>query len=487
MRCDTGRRAGRGLLRLREGRIVTPSPPTTGGSGNVAESARAVLVTRRDGTTVHVSDGFCRLMGLSRDEMVGRSASAFGLADRTRERWVLERLPAPGQAYRYVREIGTAHGPLLASIEHAMTLGEEELIVATMAPATTPETTSDADVLSLVLDRAPVGVVVYDSDLRIVRVNTRVERMGRITPSHIGMRLDDVFPDVAPGVVNATRKVFATGEQIVNMEATGGDGVNTYLLSLFPIAGAAGHVEWVGCVFSDVTDRVLAERALADSERRRREILITMLQAEENERSRIATELHDDTVQVMTAALLSMDRVALVARKAGDMKLESAVMHTRATLEEATDRTRRLMFELRPAILHENGLRAALRVLADQTARATNATARVRCEPARYDPSIEELVYRTIQEALANIRKHASPERISVTVTEDAGALRGVIRDDGLGFDVAAARTRPDAAFHLGIDALVERVRAAGGDASITSRLGKGTRVWFSIPLGGPE
>ena len=122
------------------------------------------------------------------------------------------------------------------------------------------------------------------------------------------------------------------------------------------------------------------------------------------------------------------------------MKLESAVMHTRATLEEATDRTRRLMFELRPAILHENGLRAALRVLADQTARATNATARVRCDPARYDPSIEELVYRTIQEALANIRKHAAAERISVTVAEDAGALRGVIRDDGRGFDVAAAR-----------------------------------------------
>jgi PAS domain S-box-containing protein len=463
------------------------TPPTTGGSGNVAESARAVLVTRRDGTTVHVSDGFCRLIGLSRDEMVGRSASAFGLADRTRERWVLERLPAPGQAYRYVREIGTAHGPLLASIElHAMTLGEEDIIVATMAPAPTPETASDADVLSLVLDRAPVGVVVYDSDLRIVRVNTRVEQMGRITPAHIGMRLDEVFPDVAPGVVDAIRKVFATGEQIVNMEATGGDGVNTYLLSLFPIAGANGSARWVGCVFSDVTDRVLAEQALADSERRRREILITMLQAEENERSRIATELHDDTVQVMTAALLSMDRVALVARKAGDMKLESAVMHTRATLEEATDRTRRLMFELRPAILHENGLRAALRVLADQTARATNATARVRCEPARYDPSIEELVYRTIQEALANIRKHAAAERISVTVTEDAGALRGVVRDDGRGFDVVAARSRPDAAFHLGIAALVERVRAAGGDASITSRLGRGTRVWFSIPLGGP-
>ena len=72
----------------------------------------------------------------------------------------------------------------------------------------------------------------------------------------------------------------------------------------------------VGCMFMDVTDRVTAEQALAESERRRREILGSMLQAEEVERSRIATELHDDTVQVMAAALLALDRVSLVARGA---------------------------------------------------------------------------------------------------------------------------------------------------------------------------
>ena len=208
------------------------------------------------------------------------------------------------------------------------------------------------------LDRAPVGVVVYDSDLRIVRVNTRVEQMGRITPSHIGMPLDEVFPDVAPVVVNAIRKVFATGEQIVNMEATGGDGVNTYLLKPVSIRGRGRASS--GSVASSRRDRQSAGRAgLADSERRRREILITMLQAERTS----AADRHgaprrhgagdDGGCSRWTA-------VALVARKAGDMKLESAVMH-RATLEEATDRTRRLMFELRPAILHENGLRARRR------------------------------------------------------------------------------------------------------------------------------
>jgi signal transduction histidine kinase len=314
-------------------------------------------------------------------------------------------------------------------------------------------------------------------------VNTRAEAMGRITPAHIGMRLDEAFPDVNPAVVSAIREVFTTGEQVVNMESLGADGVSTYLMNLFPITSRDGRVEWVGCIFSDVSDRVSAERALSESERRRREILTSMLQAEENERSRIATELHDDTVQVMTAALLSMDRLALVARKAGNAKLESAVMHTRAILAEATDRTRRVMFELRPAILHEHGLLAALRVLTDQTARTAGADARLRCEPARYDHALEELVYRTVQEALSNIRKYASPGRISVTVTEDSGALRGVVADDGRGFDVAAVRARSDASLHLGLPSLVERVRAAGGDASITSHPGKGTRVSFSIPL----
>lgn len=113
--------------------------------------------------------------------------------------------------------------------------------------------------------------------------------------------------------------------------------------------------------------------ALHQSERRQREILAGILQAEEAERSRIATSLHDDTVQVMTASLIALDRLALVARESGEQRIESAVMFARATLEEATDRTRRLMFELRPAILHERGLRAAIAILTEQMARETGA------------------------------------------------------------------------------------------------------------------
>jgi signal transduction histidine kinase len=196
----------------------------------------------------------------------------------------------------------------------------------------------------------------------------------------------------------------------------------------------------------DVTDRVAAERALAESERRRREILGSMLQAEEVERSRIATELHDDTVQVMAAALLALDRVSLVAARHNAGELGSVVSMARATLEEATNRARRLMFELRPAILHEQGLFRALHVLVSQIAREVDAEGDVTGAAKRYDLAVEELMYRCAQEALANVRKHAEPRTIAVTLVDRDEMLEIDVRDDGCGFDVEAVRSRPEAA-----------------------------------------
>jgi signal transduction histidine kinase len=258
-------------------------------------------------------------------------------------------------------------------------------------------------------------------------------------------------------------------------------------MSMFAVRDAADRVENVGCMFMDVSDRVAAERALAESEQRRREILGHMLQAEEVERSRIATELHDDTVQVMAAGLLALDRVALVASRTASDDLANAVSVARATLEEATDRTRRLMFELRPAILHDQGLLRALHVLVGQVAREVGATGDVTGTPDRYDVAVEELVYRSAQEALANVRKHASARRIVVRVAEEGNLLRLEVSDDGCGFDMDAIRSRPDAALHFGLDTMIERLHAAGGEASIESEPGRGTTVRLAVPVGAPQ
>jgi anti-sigma regulatory factor (Ser/Thr protein kinase) len=227
-----------------------------------------------------------------------------------------------------------------------------------------------------------------------------------------------------------------------------------------------GDVAQVGCTFADVSERVQAERALVESEERRQS-LVSMPEAEEAERSRIATEL-------------PMDRVAIAARKTGQEAIEAAVTLARATLEEATDRARRLMFELRPAILYERGLSPALGMLVDQTARETGAVAEVRAHVGRHDRAVEELVYRTVQEALSNIRKHAHPTRIRVVVDDEGQRLAGEVADDGLGFDVERAKARPRAALHLGLDSIAERLLAVGGDVEVGSSPGSGTRLRFT-------
>jgi PAS domain S-box-containing protein len=258
-------------------------------------------------------------------------------------------------------------------------------------------------------------------------------------------------------------------------------------LTVAPVRDPAGHVVGVVEVGRDITAHRARERrtarALRESERRSREVVASMVHAEAIERSRIATELHDDTVQVMTASLMAMDRVALVASRTVSGQLESAVSMARATLEEATERTRRLMFELRPAVLLRDGLVAAVRVLAEQIGRETGARVHVRGSAGRYDSTLEELVYRSVQEALSNVRKHARAESISVAVVERRGTIRAEVCDDGLGFDVVDARSRPQAALHIGLDSMSDRIRAVGGTVTIESSPGAGTCVRLAVPV----
>lgn len=453
---------------------------------SLSETEQAIAVARvSDAAFVDVSDGFCALVGRRRDELLGRTAAELGISHRDRLDWLISRFPERGRSHHQQRVFETPRGRVLADMDiHGIEIGGERLIVSVIT-AVSDAASPHETVLGAILEATPLGVVLYDRDIRIVRVNRAVERIGRVRPEHIGMRLVDAVPDADPDVLAAIAGVFQTGEPVVAMEVAGRDD-DSYLMTMFPVTRGSADVEMVGCMFMDVTDRVAAEQALAESERRRREILGSMLQAEEVERSRIATELHDDTVQVMAAALLALDRVSLVASRSGADDLASAVSMARATLEEATERARRLMFELRPAILHDQGLFRALHVLVAQIAREVGAEGTVAGISRRYDLAVEELVYRCAQEALANVRKHARPRTIVVNFADDDAVLRIDVRDDGCGFDVESVRSRPDAALHFGLDTMIERIRAAGGEAVIDSEVGSGTTVSFTVPLPAP-
>jgi signal transduction histidine kinase len=217
------------------------------------------------------------------------------------------------------------------------------------------------------------------------------------------------------------------------------------------------------------------QRALEVSEKRRRSLLGSMLRAEEAERQRIAVELHDDTVQVMVAALVGMDACqATIDRDDPGGALES-MARARATLSEAVDRVRRMSFELRPPLLDAQGLGPAVADLVDEVAAECNLERRLEVSLRRYSPEIEILTYRTVRELMANVRRHARAQTVELE-----------LREDGVGFDaggIERATGRRGMRLHLGLAATIERVRVAGGTFTIESTPGGGTSVRFTVPI----
>ncbi len=232
--------------------------------------------------------------------------------------------------------------------------------------------------------------------------------------------------------------------------------------------------------YRDVTAEREQEQRLRDVEQRRAALLEEIINMEARQRSRIAEELHDDTIQVMTAALMDLDRIERHLRTDDTKAARGAIASAREALRKATERTRRLTFELRPQLLEAAGLGPAVRDLAKALHRDTGVDVKVRTRIGRYPVDIETLVYRTIRELLMNVRKHARAENVWVSIVERRGVLHVRIRDDGRGFRMKAHR-RPST--HIGIETAGERVRAMTGTFDVASVVGEGTTVAFQLPL----
>jgi PAS domain S-box-containing protein len=253
------------------------------------------------------------------------------------------------------------------------------------------------------------------------------------------------------------------------------------------VAGAATNllddpaVRGIVLNYRDVTQERDMSRRLRDAEHRRQALLESMVRAEDEARGRIAAELHDDTIQAMTASLLELDRTDRHLRQDDIAAAREAIAGARRTLAEATERTRRLTFELRPQLLEAAGLSAAVRDLAAGLARDTGAEVSVRTRARRYPGEVETLVYRTVREALINVRRHARAKHVVIRIGERRGGLHGRVADDGRGFRASRPPARRE--MHIGLETARERLRAAGGSLDVTSAPGQGTTIEFHIPL----
>ena len=222
--------------------------------------------------------------------------------------------------------------------------------------------------------------------------------------------------------------------------------------------------------------------AMLEAQERQRAELAALssrtLDAQEEERRRIARELHDETAQELTALLVRI-------RLAADGSREPATRERLAELRAATARTldgvRRLARELRPSILDDLGLAEAIRAYAQEVLRRS-VTVEVRASglTGRLEPMRELVAYRVIQEALSNVAKHADASRVEVAIEHTPAALVATIADNGRGF-----RPRDGIAptgQGLGLLGMRERLALVGGALTIEARPGAGTTIRATLP-----
>ncbi len=338
------------------------------------------------------------------------------------------------------------------------------------------------------LEFAPDGMVGVDASGAIVVVNHQAALMFGYEPVElIGSPVERLVPERFRRAHRNHRSGYSKDPQTRPMGAgpplfgLRKDGTEFPAeISLSSIRTGAGVLTMTA--IRDITDRLLPG-ARAQAELHRRAIVGAMLAAEEAERSRIATALHDDTVQVLAAALVVLDRVAQMVERYGDADVDALIRNARCVVNEANERTRRLTFELSPAVLHERGIAGAISAIVEQAGSEIGAEVSVTAPDERFDWSLEEVVYRTVREAVANIRKHSHAHRITVIVERRRDRLAGIVADDGRGFDVAAATDPSSQHLHMGMHSMIERVRMAGGTIHIDSCRTDGTRIAFEVPV----
>ena len=220
-------------------------------------------------------------------------------------------------------------------------------------------------------------------------------------------------------------------------------------------------------------------RQLRELNEERQRLLARLVVAQEEERQRLAGDIHDDPIQVMAAAAVRLD---MVERAVLGTSEQQTVDRAAETVQQAIGRLRHLVFELRPPALDREGLVVAIRQYLDRMVEDSGLQAVLHAdldtEPAR---ETRTALYRIVQEALTNVRKHADARTIDVTVERQEGGVLARVRDDGVGFapKVEAHRSRPG---HLGLQAMRERAEALGGWWRVESYPEHGATVEFWLP-----
>ena len=225
--------------------------------------------------------------------------------------------------------------------------------------------------------------------------------------------------------------------------------------------------------------------ALRQQESQVRQLLHQVITAQEEERSRIAYELHDEVGQLLTAIRFSMDGLPVGA---ADIDATRQVTRVRDLIDKAMADLRRLISGLRPGVIDQLGLLPALREVAEQILAPLDIVVTIEGPSGGRLPSeVEVVLFRIAQEAMHNVARHSGARSVDLIVARTAGHVAMRIHDDGRGFDAAAVERDTAPGRGLGLLGMRERASLLGGSVRIESVPGAGTTIEAELPLGQVE
>lgn len=229
-------------------------------------------------------------------------------------------------------------------------------------------------------------------------------------------------------------------------------------------------------------ERDLLEVAVRDRTKRMTELANHLLNVQEDERARLARELHDEMGALLTAAKLDLARIRsrlpAAADFAGNASLQERLEHLNESLNACAAFKRRITEDLLPSSLGHLGLDATLEIQAQEFQRRTGIETELLLDAPPCDSSTNLAVFRLVQESLNNIAKYAQAKKVHITLQAQANYLDLLVEDDGIGFD-------PQEALHKshGLPGMLHRVEALAGKFSVHSAPGQGTKIHAALPL----
>ena len=313
---------------------------------------------------------------------------------------------------------------------------------------------------------------------RILHCNTSAcEMFGYTKEELIGLTVADIVPeDVAKTLPDIIKKQISTGAIFIETINKRKDG------QVFPVEVSTRFITLAEeqLILAHVHD--ITKRKQAESEKRR--LSSRLLHAQENERRRIALELHDELGQDLAVLKLHIDfikRKLPLDQNALQKAFEDVLLEVRQTIEKV----RRISRDLSPSILVDLGLNAALRGMLKSFAKHSNIEISTDISDTKNLFSSEQqiAVYRIFQEIITNISKHAQATKVSIVGNKENGKVFFRVKDNGIGFDIEQINAMVAPEKGLGLAAMAERVKMLDGHFEISSQVNSGTKIAFEVPI----